>query len=134
MATTAEHVNVERARRAYEAFSTGDMQTVGELMADDVIWHVAGDSVISGDYKGKDGVFGFFGKLAQETGGTIKIEVHDILANDEHVAALVTNSAERNGKSLKWNAVNISHSDKEGRVTESWSFVEDSQVVQEFFS
>jgi ketosteroid isomerase-like protein len=134
MSTTAQQVNVERARRAYEAFANADMQGVSDILADNIVWHVAGGGVISGDYKGKDAVLGFFLKLAQETGGTFKAEVHDILANDVHVAALVTNSAERNGKSLKWNAVNVSHVDADGRATEFWTFVEEPGVVEEFFS
>jgi ketosteroid isomerase-like protein len=134
MSTTAQHANVERARRAYEAFAKADMQGVSEIMADNIVWHAAGVGVISGDYKGKDAVLGFFLKLAQETGGTFKAEVHDILANDEHVVALVTNSAERNGKRLEWKAANISHADAEGRTTEFWAFVEEPRVVEEFFS
>jgi ketosteroid isomerase-like protein len=134
MATTAQHANVERARRAYEAFGKGDMQAVGEFMADDIVWHVGGNNVISGDYRGKDAVFGFFGRLMQETGGTFKTEVHDILANDKHGATLVTNTAERKGKSLEWRAVNLSHTDHDGRVTEFWVFPENSQELDEFFT
>jgi uncharacterized protein len=134
MAATAHHPNVERARRAYEAFGTGDMQAVGEFMADDILWHSGGTNVISGDFRGKEAVFGFFGKLMQETGATFKTEVHDILANDEHGAVLVTNTAERNGKRIEWRAVNLSHSDGEGRVTEFWAFPENSQELDEFFS
>src|SRR5579872_713806 len=111
MATTTQHANVERARRAYEAFGKGDIQAVGEFMADGIVWHVGGDNAISGDYKGKDAVFGFFRKLMQETGGTFKSEVHDILANDQHGATLVTNSADRKGKHFEWRAVNVSHTD-----------------------
>jgi ketosteroid isomerase-like protein len=134
MATTSQHPNVERARRAYEAFGKGDMQAVGQLLADDILWHTGGKSVISGDYRGRDAVFGFFGKLMQETGGTFKSEVHDILANDQHNAALVTNTAERNGKRIEWRAVNISHVDRNGLTTEFWTFPENSQELDEFFS
>jgi uncharacterized protein len=134
MATTAQHANVERARRAYEAFDKGDMEAVGEVMADDILWHAGGSNVLSGDYRGREAVFGFFGKLMQETGGTFKAEVHDILANDTHGAVMVTNTAERNGKRLESRAVNISHIDKEGRVTEFWSFPENSKELDEFFS
>jgi ketosteroid isomerase-like protein len=134
MTTTVQHANVERARLAYEAFGKGDIEAVGQFMADDILWHVGGTNVISGDYRGRDAVFGFFGKLMQETGGTFKSEVHDILANDEHGAVLVTNTAERNGKHFEWRAVNVSHSDSEGRVTEFWAFTENSQEVDEFFS
>jgi ketosteroid isomerase-like protein len=133
MATSAQHANVERARRAYEAFGKGDMQAVGEFMADGIVWHVSGTNVIAGDYRGKDAKFGFFGKLMQETGGTFKADVHDILANDKHVATLVTNTAERKGKRLEWRAVNVSHADAEGRVTEFWAFNENSAELDEFF-
>jgi|SRR5437660_8939206 len=134
MATTAQHVNVARTRQAYEAFAKGDMQAVGDSLADNIQWHIAGKSPLAGDYRGKDAVFGFFGKLMEETGGTFKIEVHDILANGEHSVALVTNTAERKGKRLAWRSANITHGDAEGRVTEFWGFNEDSQAVDEFFS
>jgi ketosteroid isomerase-like protein len=134
MATTEQDVRVETARRAYDAFAKGDMETVGGIMADDILWHVGGSNAISGDYRGKEAVFGFFGKLMQETGGTFKTEVHDILATDQHGVVLVTNSAERKGKRIEWRAANISHSDADNRVTEFWAFPEDSAVVDDFFS
>jgi uncharacterized protein len=134
MATTAQHPNIQRSRRAYEAFSKGDMATVGELMADDVLWHVGGTSPLTGDYKGKDAVFGFFGKLMEVTGGTFKLEVHDILANDEHSVTLVRVTAEKNGKKLDSKGVHITHPDSEGRVKEFWSFDEDQEAADKFFS
>ncbi|HEX6493738.1 MAG TPA: hypothetical protein VF112_09515 [Candidatus Dormibacteraeota bacterium] len=39
-------------------------------------------------------------KNMQETEGTFKVEVHDILANDEHAVALAVVSGQRQGKSL----------------------------------
>src|SRR6202521_4925284 len=134
MATTAQHANVQRSRRAYEAFGKGDMATVGELMADDVVWHVGGSSPLSGDYKGKDAVFGFFGKLMQLTDGTFKLEVHDILANDDHSVTLVRTTAERNGKKLEGRAVHVTHNDSEGKVKEFWSFEENQAAGDAFFS
>jgi ketosteroid isomerase-like protein len=134
MATTAQHVNIQRSRRAYEAFGKGDMATVGELLADDVVWHVGGSGPLTGDYKGKDAVFGFFGKLMEITGGTFKLEVHDILANDEHSVTLVRATAEKNGKKFEDNAVHITHPDSEGRVKEFWAFQENQAAADEFFS
>ncbi len=134
MATTTQHVNVEKARRAYAAFSAADMATVKELMADDIIWHIGGNSVFTGDYKGKDAVFGFFGKLMELSGGTFKVEVHDILANDEHTIALVTERSEKNGKTLEGRAVHIMHADSEGRTKEFWTFLEDQAAADAFFA
>ncbi len=134
MATTAQHANVQRSRRAYEAFGKGDMETVGELLADDVVWHIGGHNPLSGDYKGKEAVFGFFGKLMQVSGGTFKLEVHDILANDDHSVTLVRETAEKNGKKLDHRAVHITHPDSEGRVKEFWAFEEDQAAGDAFFS
>jgi uncharacterized protein len=46
-------------------------------------------------------VFGFFGRLAEETGGTFRLDVHDIIANDEHTAVLATLTATRGDKSIE---------------------------------
>ena len=42
-----EHPNVELARRGYEAFAKGDLATLTELLADDVVWHVQGGGPLS---------------------------------------------------------------------------------------
>ena len=63
------HPNEDLVRRGFAAFGTGDMATLGELFADDIVWHIGGRSPIAGDYKGKDEVFGFFAQLAQRAGG-----------------------------------------------------------------
>jgi len=85
-----EHPNVELSRRGYDAFAKGDLATLSELIADDVTWHVRGVGPLSGDYHGRDEVFAFFGRLAEETAGTFRLDVHDVLANDEHTVALCT--------------------------------------------
>ena len=133
MSTTTQHANVERARRGYEAFEKADMATVGELMADDIVWHVGGNSPLTGDYKGKDEVFGFFGKLMQLTGGTFKLEVHDILANDEHSAILVRETAEKDDKKWDGRSVHVTHTDSEGRIKEFWAFQEDQAAADAFW-
>ena len=134
MATTAQHANVQRSRRAYEAFGQADMATLSDLIADDVEWHISGHSPLAGDYKGKDAVFGFFGKLMEITGGTFKLEVHDILANDEHSVTMVRATAQRSGKKLDTKQVHISHPDSEGRTKEFWAFDEDQGKTDEFYS
>ena len=128
-----EHPNVEQARRGYEAFATGDMATLTGVIADDVVWHVTGAGPLSGDYHGRDQVFGFFGRLAEETGGTFRLDVHDILANDEHTAVLATLSASRGGKSLEVPVVNVSHN-RDGKITEFWASTTDPQATLDFWT
>jgi ketosteroid isomerase-like protein len=95
-----EHPNIELTRRGYDAFSKGDLGALSELIADDAIWHVPGVGPLSGTYHGRDEVFTFFGRLAEETAGTFRLDVHDVLANDEHAVALCTLWASRGNKSV----------------------------------
>ena len=127
------HPNEDLVRRGFAAFATGDMATLNDLLADDVVWHVGGRSMITGDYKGKPEVFGFFGQLATGTAGTFHLEIHDILANDEHAVGLVTVSGERAGKKLNDNGVQIFHV-KGGKVTETWFHPNDQYAADDFWS
>jgi len=129
----AEHPNVDLLRKGYAAYSSGDMETITALFADDILWHVAGRSPLAGDYKGRDQVFGFFGKLMELSGGTSKVEVHDILANDEHGVAIVTGSGSRNGKSLNSPDVHVFHM-RGGQVVEFWDSPLDQYEADEFWS
>ena len=128
----AEHPNLERMRGGYQAFQSGDLEGLTDFLAEDVLWHVQGDSVLSGDYKGHQEVLGLFGRLAQESEGTFKIDVHDLLANDEHGVALVQMQAEREGKTLDQRIVHVFHLE-DGKVTEFWGFPEDSEEVTNFY-
>jgi ketosteroid isomerase-like protein len=127
------HPNEDLVRRGYAAFGTGDIVTLRELFADKIVWHVGGRSPIAGDYKGKDEVLGFFAQLAQRAGGTFRVDVHDVLANDEHVVALVKVTAAREGKTLDDTGAQVFHV-QAGKVTESWFHPGDAYADDEFWS
>jgi len=128
----AEHPNVELLRKGYNAYETGDIAVLNDLFAEDVLWHITGRSQLAGDYKGRDQVFGFFGKLMELSGGTSKIEVHDILANDDHGVALVTGSGSRNGNSFTGIDVHVFHL-RGGKVVEFWDSPVDQYAADEFW-
>ena len=128
----SDHPNLVRARAGYEAFATGDLAAVSDLLSDSIVWHSGGSNVLTGDYKGKEAVLGFFGLLMQESGGSFRNEIHDMLANDEHGVALVTMSATRDGKSFEGNLVHIFHM-SDGNMTEFWAIPEDQSRYDEFW-
>ena len=61
--------NTEIVKGMFEAFNRGDIGQVLNSLADNVEWVVPGPSSIpfAGRYKGRDGVTGFFTKLADST-------------------------------------------------------------------
>ena len=128
-----DHPNLELIRRGYAAYTSGDMDTINDLFHDDVVWHVAGRSPIAGDYVGKEQVFGFFGKLQELSAGTSTVEVHDLLADDDHGVGIVIESATRNGQSIQAQAVHVFHL-TDGKVTEFWDAHPDQYSSDEFWS
>jgi ketosteroid isomerase-like protein len=127
------HPNEDLLRKGYEAFGKGDMDTLRELFAPNIKWHVPGRNMISGDYNGQDEVFGFFGKIAEGTGGNFGLEIHDVLANDTHVIGLVTASGERDGKKLEDHNVHVWHIEG-GKLAEFWGHAGNQYAVDEFWS
>ena len=59
--------NVEIAKKAYDAFGAGDLETVLSTFDDNVEFVVPGNSTISGTYRGKAEVTNFFAKLAEKS-------------------------------------------------------------------
>lgn len=71
MPTNAEHTHTdhtESIRRAYEAF-TEDPERMWDFLDDDVVFHIAGDHPLSGDYVGRDEVRRYFRLVREATGG-----------------------------------------------------------------
>lgn len=121
-------------RRFYQAFVDGDMATIDGLMTDDVSFHVPGTGSNAGDYQGKQAVFGFFGQAAAKTGGSLKLELLDVLAGDNHVAALATYRAEREGrKPLQNNLVQLMRL-RDGRIAQSWFHSRNQYEVDAFWA
>jgi uncharacterized protein len=72
-------------------------------------------------------------RLIEETGGTFRLDVHDVLANDEHAVALCTLSASRGGKPIEVPVANVSHL-RDGKVTEFWDSTADPQASIDFWA
>lgn len=127
------HPNEKLVRDGFAAFAAGDMDTLRRLIAPDAIWHFPGHNPLAGSYKGVDEILTFFGRIAQETGGTFANDLHDVVGNDEHVFAATTATAERGGKSLRDSGILLFHVHG-GRVTEAWSTNGDQYLVDAFWS
>jgi uncharacterized protein len=127
------HPNEELLRKGYDAFGKGDMDTIRTLFAEDIVWHAPGNNPLSGDYRGVDEVLQTFGKVFELSGGTFRIDIHDVLANDDHVVVLARAQAERGGKKLDDTSVQVWHV-KDGKATEQWLHPGDAQAADAFWN
>jgi ketosteroid isomerase-like protein len=125
--------NAALIRKGYDAFIAGDMATLSELFHEDAVWHLPGNGGLAGTKKGRDETFAYFGELVARSNGTLKVTMHDVLANDEHAIGLHNDRAERNGKTIDHNVVLIFHL-RDGKIAEAWEFHEDQAANDAFWS
>ena len=127
------HPNADLLRSHLEALGRGDIDAAIGLYADDVVFHYPGHNPLSGDYRGKKEVLALMGRVMELTSGTFRPEVHDILASDDHVAALVIVRAERQGQPIEWRSVDLFHV-SDGLLSEHWVHEVDQEAVDRFWS
>ena len=127
------HSNEDLLRQAFGAFSTGDVDAFAALLTDDVVFHFPGRGPMAGDHHGKHEVLATLGKQAELTAGTFRVELHDLLANDEHGVSLVMAKAERAGRAWQDNGVLVFHF-RDGKLSEFWLHPGDLYAADEFFT
>jgi ketosteroid isomerase-like protein len=129
----ANHPNLEVFARIYSAFTSGDMNALAQHFAEDVVWHTSGHNQLSGEYRGREATFDSFDRMFKLSGGTYRVDVHDVLANDVHTVALLHAQAERKGKRLDQDYVIVFHISN-GKVTEAWELWSDQAALDEFWA
>ncbi len=124
----AEHPNAALVRQLMGAMNDGDNDTVAALMAPDIEWHEIGGT------EPVRGAQALAARYAAEVADfTITTSLHDVVANDDHVVALVNAEVDRNGKHLSYRTAEILHV-KDGKVTARWAFSDDTAAIVDFFA
>ena len=128
-----EQANQTLIERAYDAFAQGDIPTVMATLAEDILWHVPGRGPLSRDYHGHAEVLGFFQHFMALSEGTFRIAIDCVLAKDDRVIVLVTESATRRGRA--WSSPQVhAWTVRNGRATVFWQFQGDQQTEDEFWA
>jgi uncharacterized protein len=125
--------NTALLKRAFDAFTRGDAETLKELIAEDVVWQVPGRSPVAGTYRGHEELFGYFGKIMELSAGTFHAEIHDTLATEEHIVNLERLTATRGNKQLDVDLILVVHP-REGKIAEVWDRFSDQYAWDEFWS
>jgi ketosteroid isomerase-like protein len=131
MASAQENAAV--VRRGYGFFNSGDLQGLTDVFQEDAVWHVAGRNRLSGEKRGRDAILAYFGQLGELSGGSLRAELHDVLADDDHVVGLHTAIGQREGQSLNLHAVLVFHL-RDGKVAEAWEHYGDQQAFDDFIA
>ena len=126
--------NAAIIRRGYQAFNSGDMDTLTEIFDESAVWHSPGRSSLANDYQGREATFAYFGRLGQETKGTFRAELERVLADDDdRVVGIQRNTGKREGKQLGDDSCLVFQL-KDGRIAEAWEHHRDLYSWDDFWS
>jgi ketosteroid isomerase-like protein len=126
--------NLELVRRGYAAFTAGNTAVLSELFAPDIVQNVPGSSPLAGAHKGPQNVLAMYGKLAELSGGTVSVELEDVLSDGgDRVIAIHRASAERNGQTLSEREA-LLFTIVDGKVAEIQDFLADIERSDSFWS
>ena len=123
----SEHPNAALYRHVMERFSQGDTTAFADALADDVIWWQIG---VTEPLRGKEAVLQAMQAMEDVA---LEAELHDVVANNEHVVGLVTATVTVGDTSFSYRTAEIAHV-RDGKVTERWAFSDDTQAITDFFS
>ncbi len=123
----SDHPNAARYRQIAAAMDAGDMAALAEGMADDIVWWEIGASE---PVRGKQALMERMQALGDYN---ISGDLHDVVANDDHLIALLNVTATKADETLNYRTAEIYHVNADGLVTQRWAFSDDTQAIIDFF-
>jgi NAD(P)-dependent dehydrogenase (short-subunit alcohol dehydrogenase family) len=132
-----EHPNVETFRAAEEArarntFGPEDLGHIERFLRDDVRWISPwGQGPTS-----RDEVVAQFGSFNVATGGSMRLTLNDVFADDTHAVSLVRLEADRPDKPdrhMDVKEANVFHLDSDGKAFEFWGVADDQGAINSFW-
>lgn len=127
------HPHVERLKEFLDAYADRDRDRIGDTLADDAVWHVGGTHRFSGDYRGKEAILEYFEMVGNVTGGTLRLDPIELLANDRRGAAFLRVTAIRGDQQLDVTMAEAFQFDDDGRISEFWAHATDQETVNRFW-
>jgi ketosteroid isomerase-like protein len=126
MGEMGEHPNVTVARKALQAMEDGDLETAGQYIHPDIVWHQIGGPTLNG-------AEALATDMAGLSGIDWDLDVHDVVGNDEHVVALVTATITAGDLEITYRTTEIYHV-ADGKISERWAMSDDTEAILAFFN
>lgn len=122
-----DHPSAARYRQMSAALAAGDVSDFGGALADDVVWWEIGSPE---PVRGRDAVMERFSFVSDLN---VSADLHDVVANDDHLIALLNVTATRGDETFNYQTAEIMHLNADGQVAERWAFSSDTQAIISFF-
>jgi ketosteroid isomerase-like protein len=129
---TTEHPSALRMREVADAVGRGDVAAALEHFPEDVVWYAPAAEAADRAYRGRDGLAAFFERIQERAGGTLELEVEEVLGSAQHVVVFLCVRAERGDDRLD---VLVAHFARvgPGGFTTNWFLPSDAAAWNTFF-
>lgn len=124
--------------RVFELYSDslakGDFKATFETISDNIVWHMGGNSPLSGVVKGKKELQERLGEFVKRSNGTFRVVTNWYASNDCFVVASVVSLAEKEeNNKLNMEGVDIFKIEN-GKIQEVWTFAKDQGLEDKYWS
>jgi ketosteroid isomerase-like protein len=129
-----QHPNAIRYRDALQAFNDNKLDTAKKAFSKDIVYQFPGRSPLAGEYRGIEQFFKLLHLMKDMTAGTLTIKPKIIMANDDSVMVYARATAQREGKTLDIDQVNLYRFNEDGIIFEGRIIPVDLYAFDEFWS
>jgi ketosteroid isomerase-like protein len=116
-------------RRYFETVRS-NVAAVTDRYAPDAVIHYIGRHSLGGDHHGRDEIRALFARSHEAFRGTQRLDLHEVIANQNHAVALLHASAERDGRRLQWRRIVVFHLEGD-LIKEQWIHDSDQHVIED---
>jgi ketosteroid isomerase-like protein len=127
------HPNGIKTTEMRDAISRGEIEKAMSYFAPDAVFSVAGNTAVSGTFRGREAIaHGFFRRTRELSGGTIRLVTSELLSNDRFAVAFVraTWQQPRHGDTI---TAAFSTFDENGLIDRYWFLPADVEAFNESF-
>lgn len=121
------------ARRYFAAVGAGDLHVLRELFAEDIVYRFPGRSPFAATYEGRDAVLDYLARLRARTGGTMEVQVVDVMLSDSRAAGFVEARASRHQNDFSWSLVALI-TPRDDKIAEIALYYHDQYGIDAFLS
>lgn len=133
MPTATEHPHAELVRRLLGAFVAQNRTEIVAIIAEDCVWRVPGNNVLGGEYRGRDAILAFFGRLKRLCDGPASFEIIDIAVSDHRAVAYQYGTIVVGGRAVRLKECLV-FAIRDGQVIELDEFQFDQRTFDEVFA
>jgi len=112
---------------------SASVDSLRDVLDEDVVWHVPGASAIAGEHRGVDAVLEYLDTRRRMTDSTFRVTVHGVAMIAGRVVQLAGGRAMRCGRELVWETVGVFRV-VEGRIAECWLVPFDQAAFDQVWS